>query len=133
MVDFNAALRTTLLLVDDDAQQLELRTLMLKKFGFNVWAASSSVEALSIIAQSPWLVVDVAVLDYDMPAMNGCVLADYLRTRYPKVKIILHSGAVEIPEREMRNVDAYIPKGDGPERLLKEVSGNYREALRPQR
>jgi CheY-like chemotaxis protein len=122
MVDLNLAIHTTLLLVDDDVQQLELRALVLKMSGFTVLTASSPVEAISIMAQHPAANVDVAILDYEMPGMNGCVLADYLRERYPELKIILHSGAPHIPESEMGSVDAFVAKGAGVTTLLEGVS-----------
>ncbi len=74
------------------------------------------------MAQNCGREVDVAVIDYDMPVMNGCVLADYLRARYPNLKVILHSGSVDISESEMSNVHAFVPKGEGVARLLEEVS-----------
>jgi hypothetical protein len=57
-----------------------------------------------------------------MPVMNGCVLADYLKARYPDLKIILHSGLLDIPESEMSSVDSFVPKGGGIVRLLGEIS-----------
>jgi CheY-like chemotaxis protein len=122
MVDFDVAFHTTLLLVDDDISQLELRSLVLKASGFSVLTAASPIEALSLLAQSSGSQVNVAILDYEMPTMNGCVLAGYLKARYPELKIILHSGLIEIPETELRSVDILVPKGDGIARLLGEVS-----------
>ena len=55
----------------------------------------------------------MAILDYEMPMMNGCVLADYLKARYPDLKIILHSGLLDIPENEMNSIGSVVPKGDG--------------------
>jgi len=66
--------------------------------------------------------VDVAVVDYRMPAMNGCVLADFLRARHPDLRIILYSGESDIPEGEMSSVDAFVPKGSGVQPLLAQVS-----------
>jgi CheY-like chemotaxis protein len=122
MVDFKVAMRTTVLLVDDDIQQLELRSLVLKTSGFTVLTAPGAVEAMSIMEEHAANTVDVAVLDYHMPVMNGCVLAEYLRARYPELKIVLHSGAFDISESEMRSIDAFVPKADGVTRLLEEVS-----------
>jgi CheY-like chemotaxis protein len=118
MVDYEVAIHTTLLLVDDDKQQLELRSLVLKKSGFVVLTAASPIEALAILAQPHGRKVSVAILDYEMPVMNGCVLADYLKARYPDLKIILHSGLLDIPESEMSSVDSFVPKGGGIVRLL---------------
>jgi len=64
--------------------------------------------------------------------MNGCVLADYLRTRCPDLKIILHSGAVDIPETEMGSIDAFVAKADGVARLLQEVSTLAQSSSAPQ-
>jgi CheY-like chemotaxis protein len=122
MVDFNVATGTTLLLVDDDTCQLRLRSLVLKMSGFKVMTAVSPIEALSMLAQPSGCKVNVAVLDYEMPAMNGCVLADYLKARFPDLKIVLHSGLLDIPESEMTSVDSFIPKGAGIAGLLREVS-----------
>jgi DNA-binding NtrC family response regulator len=121
-MDFKAAARMTLLLVDDDINQLKLLALALRMSGMTVLTAGSAIEALSILAEEHARKVDVAVLDYEMPAMNGCVLASYLRARYPELKIILHSGALDIPEAEMVSVHSFVPKGDGTRLLLEEVS-----------
>jgi len=121
MVDLKVALHTTLLLVDDDIEQLEVRALVLNMSAFTVLTASSPVEAITIMAQLPGP-VDVAILDYEMPVMNGCVLADYLRARYPELGLILHSSAVDIPENEMGSIDALVPKGGGVAQLLEEVA-----------
>ena len=122
MVDYNLAVQTTLLLVDDDKQQLELGTLVLKKCGFMVLTAASPIEALALLAQPVGREVNVAILDYEMPGMNGCVLADYLKARYPELKIILHSGLLDIPEKEMSSVDSFVPKGNGILGLLGRIS-----------
>jgi CheY-like chemotaxis protein len=51
MTDFNVAIDTTVLLVDDDICQLDLRSLVLKMSGFAVLPAASPIEALSLLAQ----------------------------------------------------------------------------------
>src|SRR5690242_2662262 len=104
-MDFKVRPATKLLLADDDVQQLELKALIMKRSGFKVLTASSPLHALSIMADTAAGQVDVAVLDYNMPEMNGCVLAEYLRRRYPDLKVILHSGAMDIPESELNRVD----------------------------
>jgi DNA-binding NtrC family response regulator len=121
-MDFKVTIRTTLLLVDDDLIQLDLRARVLRMSGFDVITAGNPQDAISIMAQHPSGNVDIAVLDYDMPIMNGCVLAKYLKARDPELKIILYSGAIRIPESEMSSVDAFVSKGEGLCRLLEEVS-----------
>jgi CheY-like chemotaxis protein len=122
MIDIKIAIRTTLLLVDDDIDQLELRALVLKMSGFTVLAANGPVEAISLMTQGRGDTVDVAVLEYHMPVTNGCVLAEYLRSRYPDLKIILHSAALDIPASEMSSVDVFVPKSESIAPLLAQVS-----------
>ncbi len=90
----------TVLLVDDDLQYLELRAQFMKSFGFSVVTAPVPMEAISIVAKTvdP---IKVAIVDYQMPVMNGCLLADRLKSMCPELKIILHSGAVTIPENHV--------------------------------
>lgn len=116
MLDFKSAIHTTLLLVDNEIDQMELRALALRASGFTVLTASGPVEAMTILAHYPACKVDVAILDYEMPGINGCVLADYVRSRYPELKILLHSGA--IPECEMDSIDLFVPKDGGMQQLL---------------
>jgi CheY-like chemotaxis protein len=121
MKDDKLAKPTTLLLVDDDVELLEVYAVALKIYGFSVVTASSPVDALTIMEQRAVDSIETAVVDYHMPMMNGCVLADYLRARHPGLKIILHSGVLEIPEREMSSIDAFVPKGEGIRPLLAQI------------
>jgi CheY-like chemotaxis protein len=122
MLHFEVALRTTVLIVDDNTDQLELRGQVLKLAGFAVLTATSPMGAISILARHPPHSIHVAVLDYDMPMTNGCILADYLKARYPDLKIILHSGRVHVPESGMSSIDGIVPKADGTGRLLEKVA-----------
>lgn len=122
MVNFKSTIHTTLLLVDNEIDQMELRALALKASGFTVLTASRPVDAMAILAQYPACKVDVAILDYEMPELNGCVLADYFRSRCPKLKIMLHPGAVAISEAEMGSIDAFVPKDGDLQQLLACIS-----------
>ena len=122
MIDIRVAMRTTLLLVDDDTDQLELRAKVLKMSGYTVLSAGSPLDAMSMVAEGHGKNVAVAVLDYHMPVMNGCLLADYLRSRNPDLKIILYSAALEIPEDELSSVDVFVSKSEGISSLLEQVS-----------
>src|SRR5207245_4608027 len=109
------------LLVDDDLRHLELHAQIMKMSGFSVITAPGPIEAISIAADTTDS-IEVAVIDYHMPIMNGCLLADRLKLMCPEMKIILHSGAVTVPEDEMTSIDIFIPKSDGIARLIAWVS-----------
>jgi CheY-like chemotaxis protein len=110
-----------ILLVDDEAQGLWLRAQVMKLCGFPVVTADGPTEAISLMAEEPTATIDVAILDYDMPVMNGCALADELRSMSPGLKVILYSGAIRIPDDEMASVDAFVSKDEGIDRLLGQI------------
>ena len=114
--------RPRILLVDDDAEQLKTCSEIIRMCGFSVFAANGAAEAISLLAQKLDGRIDLAVLDYNMPVMDGCTLANQLRSICPKLKTILHSGATDIPQSEMTSVDVLIHKGTGVARLLAEIA-----------
>jgi CheY-like chemotaxis protein len=122
VINLKVAVRTTLLLVDDDIQQLDLLAVTMKMSGFSVVTASSPIEAISLMNEHCLGKIDVAVVDYHMPVMNGCVLAACLKARYPELKIVLCSGALDISEDEMMRVDCFISKSDGIGALLSKIT-----------
>ena len=109
------------LLVDDEVQQLQLRAKVMELCGFSVIAANGPNAAISELEAGTVAKTDVAVLDYNMPEMNGSALARRLRSTCPRLKIILHSGALDIPQSDMTSVDAYVPKSDGIASLITKI------------
>ena len=107
------------LFVDDDVTLLRMGADLMAEFGFAVTIASCPLKALSLMKDA--VGIAIAILDYHMPVMNGCALADCLRLMQPGLKIILHSGAIDIPHSEMTNVDAFVSKGDGMRQLLSQL------------
>jgi len=110
-----------LVLVDNDVRQLENLAAVFRMSGFSVQPFGCPVAALSTLADRPAPPPDFAVLDYQMPMMNGCVLAQYLRARYPKLRIILYSGSPVVPESDLNHVDSFVRKGTGMVHLLQEI------------
>src|SRR6266446_6480273 len=84
-----------LLWVDDSRPLLSLYKSVFESLGFEVLATSSPAEALDHVASDS---TDVAILDYDMPEMDGVVLASLLKDRCPMLPVILHSGNTNIPD-----------------------------------
>jgi DNA-binding NarL/FixJ family response regulator len=74
---------------------------------------------LERLAQLPE--TDVVVLDYYMDGMNGLDTALEIKSRFPTVKVVLFSmeeSDVIITEAFTRNIDGYVSKGEGRQRLL---------------
>jgi len=113
--------RSKVLLVDDEPRYLELCAAVVEACGLSVLAARGPLEAIAIVAQKSEE-IRVAVVDYHMPNMNGCRLANCLRSINPDIKIVLHSGATDIPGNEMTSVDAVVPKGCSMEACVEDLT-----------
>ena len=111
-----------LLLVDDEIPQLLLRAQVMTLRGFPVLTAGSPGDAISIMTEEAIEKVELVVLDYNMPGMNGCDLADLLKVIHPELKIILYSGATDVPRNAMTSIDVFVSKANGMSALIKEVA-----------
>jgi two-component system OmpR family response regulator len=79
------------LLLDDDPENLLLRSTILRKHGYLAETASSIAEAERLLDQ-----IDIAVLDYHLGAGQfGTEVAAELRERRPEVPIIILSATLE--------------------------------------
>ena len=114
-----APARPRIMLVDDEVEQLHLRACIITSRGYEVITAPDPYLAIRLAAKE---ILDLTVLDYEMPGMNGCILADKLRETVPALKIILYSGVVTIPENDMQKVDLCISKADGIFELLRQIA-----------
>src|ERR1700691_233859 len=74
------------LLVDDDERQLQLTATILEVYGYSAHTAAGASDALSIAEREH---VDIAVVDYNMPMMNGCALASHLKASDSQLRVIL--------------------------------------------
>jgi two-component system response regulator GlrR len=103
------------LCVDDAEPALTLRALILETRGYAVTTSNSALQVAETFESGKF---DLAVLDYEMPAMNGYQLAERLKTASPELKIILYTGAPYVARKELQSVDAMIHKSEGIEELL---------------
>ena len=82
----------TVLIVDDDPQMLRLVGAMLGSHNVNVRAAPLPSNALRICGEET---VDLLISDVSMPEMDGNKLAERVLKLYPRVSVLLISGAVD--------------------------------------
>ena len=83
--------RGTVLVVDDEARVLEALSDMCERLGYNVIKVSSSREAMSVYWENKDR-IDLVLLDFLMPEMNGKQLFGIIRDINPGAKIILCTG-----------------------------------------
>lgn len=124
----SARSRPRILCVDDDPAMQELMVWKFHTAGMRSFAVSSGRDALRLADAEP---IDLFVLDYQMPEMNGEELAAELRQRFPKIPILMISGDGHVPDGAHKLVDRFVPKGVGfTAQLISEVS-SLLDASRP--
>jgi CheY-like chemotaxis protein len=74
-----------ILMVDDEIEQLQLRAEVIGMCGFAAITANGPMEAIDVMTARRGT-IDLAILDYNMPVMNGCALAQKLRSISPELK-----------------------------------------------
>jgi DNA-binding NtrC family response regulator len=79
------------LLVEDEISILNLGKSMLEQLGYQVIAAATPDEMLSIISSSP-CPARLLITDVVMPKMNGRELADRVKEIHPDIKCLFMSG-----------------------------------------
>ena len=107
--------RTTVLYVDDNPKSSRLLTSVLEECGFRVIAKNDPVEALVLCRKTYF---DLALLDYEMPAMPGSKLAQEIKFLAPDVPVVLISSRSTLPSSELAFVDAHFGFGTVLDDLL---------------
>src|SRR5262249_8375761 len=105
----------TILFVDDEPVILAHRRTIFKALGYFVLTAGGGAEALSLLQMHR---VDAVVLDFMMRPMNGEETARNIRRLDGKVRIILSSGCLSLPDSILEVVDVVIEKGRGLRALI---------------
>ena len=81
----------TILLVEDELTLLKMATKMLQRLGYNVLAASTPSQAISLARESGER-INLMLTDIMMPEMNGRELANSIFSFSPKLKTLFMSG-----------------------------------------
>jgi len=80
----------TILVVDDDNQVREVTRAMLHELGHRVLEAGSGGAALEILQREHG--IDMLMIDFAMPGMNGAELARQVRVKQPTLPILFATG-----------------------------------------
>ena len=107
------------LCIDDNEAVLECEKVFLETFGYTVLTAPSGSKGLALASSH---LVDVVIVDYSMPEMNGQQVAIEMRRLRPQAPIIMLSGAVDVPEQALKLVDAFIAKDRLTSQLLPAIA-----------
>jgi signal transduction histidine kinase len=87
---FVSGAQPIVLVVDDDVGVREVTATRLVEAGYTVREAASGLQALSALEADPR--VDLVVLDFAMPGMNGAEVAAEIRKRWPAMPLLFVTG-----------------------------------------
>ena len=111
----------TVLIAEDDRDQLDIRSLLVRHEGFTVITGDSAASALQAASRAA---PDLGVIDINLPLpSDGLGLIRDLKARHPRVRILALTGASgdalqRLPEAQL--VDEILCKGS-PVKVLIET------------
>ena len=120
--------KATILCIDDHWNGLIGRKMLLEKNGYEVLEASGGDEGLRLFLSRN---VDAVVLDYQMPGMNGDVVAEKMKRITSHVPIMLLSAYGPLPKSKLRAVDSFLTKSQPPKVLLSKLQGLLGDQHKP--
>ena len=106
------------LCVDDTPSILEGRTMLLEENGYQVLAASNGKRAVEAFTANS---VDLVVLDYHMPEMDGGIVATRMKESKPDVPVMLLSGDECLPKEVLEAADCFLSKSEPIAGFLEKV------------
>jgi CheY-like chemotaxis protein len=121
-------LKATILCIDDHWNGLIGRKMLLENNGYEVLEASGGDEGLKLFLSHR---VDAVVLDYQMPGMNGDVVAAKMKRVKSHVPIMLLSAYGPLPKRKLKAVDTFLSKSQPPKILLSTLQGLLDDEAKP--
>ena len=85
--------RRTILVVDNEFDQLKMMEALLQRIGFDVLITDDPRKALAWIRSQA---VDAVVLDLIMPAVDGTELCEQIKRLRPDVRVYAYSGHIHL-------------------------------------
>jgi two-component system, cell cycle sensor histidine kinase and response regulator CckA len=114
----------TLLVVEDEPSVRHLARSVLENQGYDVLSASNGQDALHVAREHKGAPIRLVITDVIMPLMGGKVMAEWLKTSYPDLKILFTSGYTDdaithhgVLEPEVE----FLPKPYTPATLTRKV------------
>jgi CheY-like chemotaxis protein len=122
----------TILLVDDDEPVREVAAGLLTELGYRVVEAGSGGAALDLLGRRPD--IDLLLVDFAMPGMNGAAVAHEARTKRPGMPVLFVTGYADFSQLQNVGEELVIRKpfrGDELARKIHTALGAHAKAAVP--
>ena len=121
----------TILVVDDSRIVLDVTEFFISSAGYRVYTATGGLQALEIMAQKT---IDLAIVDINMPGMDGYTLTRKIRADkvFGEIPIIFITTEAEARDKKKgfdAGCNAYVVKPVQPEEVLAHIRLLIGEAL----
>jgi CheY-like chemotaxis protein len=120
--------KARILCIDDHWSGLMGRKLLLEKSGYEVLEASGGDEGLKLFRSHA---VDAVVVDYQMPGMNGDVVAAEMKRINARVPIMLLSAYGPLPKSKLSSVDSFVSKSQPANIMLSTLQNLLNDGHKP--
>jgi two-component system cell cycle response regulator DivK len=114
--------RATVLIVEDNEQNMELASFLLEEAGYVVRQASSPAQAAQVIAREK---PDLVLMDMDLGGRDGLSFVAELRREprnsFPIVALTAHAMRGDEERARAAGCDGYLSKPISPKRVVEEV------------
>lgn len=107
--------RPIMVCIDDDLNALLGYQSLLWNHGYNPLISTSGRQGLELVNSLP---IDGVLLDFQMPEMDGGMVAIEIKKTKPHVPVMMLTGYGSLPEAILKHVDAFFAKGGTPHELL---------------
>ncbi len=110
-----------IMLADDEEMLSDILGEMLETYGYYVVKVKSSEEVIQVLTEE--IKVDLLIIDYNMPQMNGLECVAELRKRNFDMPVILSSGSLSFDDVELKkvNINSKLLKPYEFETMLKTI------------
>ena len=116
-------MREAVLVADHNPETLQEIEDILTEGDYRVITVRDAFEAISIYARL-WAAIDLVVLDFSMPGMNGDLIFDELQAINPKVAAVLTGGYTDpakINQMLGQGLKGFLPKPSEREKFLRQI------------
>ncbi len=100
--------RIKILLADDDQISLKMMQKLLENEGHTVITATNGLEAVNLVLSNPDTAL--AILDFNMPMLNGVEAAKKIRESNKNIKLIALTGSISVDSSDPKPFDLILEK-----------------------
>lgn len=101
-IDKSKSTNKIIMLADDEEMLSDILGEMLESYGYYVVKVKSSNEVIEVLTEE--IKVDLLIIDYNMPGMNGLECVAELRKRNFNMPVILSSGSLNFEDADLEKV-----------------------------